>query len=54
MAPPAPIPIPISTKVPTDATLTQIIARLCALNSTDPTIIALLTQYQQAAGVPLQ
>jgi hypothetical protein len=46
-------PVVTNTARPGPRILTAIIARLCALNSTDPTIVALLAEYQTATGQPL-
>jgi hypothetical protein len=44
----------LATAAGANVTLMSIIARLCALNSTDPQIIALLATWQSQTGAPLQ
>lgn len=51
---PTPAPIIATTQRNPQGILASIIARLVALNSTDPTLIALLAEYQASAGATLQ
>jgi hypothetical protein len=48
-----PQPVVQNTNQPPDALVHAIVARLAVLNSTDPTIAALLASYQTATGQPL-
>jgi hypothetical protein len=50
--PPTPVTIIKAGPLP-DQIVQSIVARLAALNSTDPTIIALLAEWQAATGQPL-
>jgi hypothetical protein len=49
---PTPTPVPINAPLSVDTIVGMIIARLVALNSTDPQLVALLAQYQTATGHP--
>lgn len=46
-------PVVTITARPTAAIIQSLLARLAALNSTDATVAALLTEYQNATGQPL-
>ena len=47
------VTVSIPVQLPKEAILAQILARLCALNSTDATITSLLAQYVALTGINL-